>query len=75
MMPEAPDFEDEEKRQAADNVVKQMAIKREQMAREFRTGIAQSSVIEIEGAGHYLFETHEDETVREILAFLQRVKL
>ena len=74
MMPDAPDFEDEGKRQAAENVVKQMAIKREHMAREFRTSVSQSSVIEIQGAGHYLFETHEDETVREILAFLKRLK-
>jgi len=75
MMPDAPAFEDEGKRQAAENVVKQMASKRERMAREFRAGVTQSSVIEIQGAGHYLFETHEDETVREILAFLKRLKL
>lgn len=75
MMPDDPDFEDEGKRQAAENVVKQMAIKRARMAREFRAGVTQSSVIEIQGAGHYLFETHEDETLREILAFLQRWKL
>lgn len=75
MMPDDPDFEDEGKRQAAENVVKQMAIKRERMAREFRAGVTQSSVIEIQGAGHYIFETHEEETAREILAFLQRFKL
>lgn len=75
MMPDAPDFEDEGKRQAAENVVKQMASKREQMAKEFRKGVTHSSVIEIQGAGHYIFETHEDETVRQILAFLQHLKL
>jgi len=75
MMPGDPDFEDESKRQAAENAVKQMAIKREQMAKEFRTGVTQSAVIEIQGAGHYVFETHEDETVREILAFLEGLKL
>lgn len=35
----------------------------------------QSSVIEMQGAGHYRFETHADETEREILGLRPRLNL
>ena len=46
---------------------------KEHMASEFRSGAAKASVIEIQGASHYLFRTHEKQVVREILSFLERL--
>jgi non-heme chloroperoxidase len=73
MMPDKPDLEDPEQRSSAERVVAQMAKMRKHMADEFDSGVAMSSVVEIPGAGHYLFRTHEDDVLREIVGFLRRL--
>lgn len=75
LMPDAPDFKDAERRSAAEKVVAQMAKIRKHMADEFHSGVANSKVIEIPGASHYLFRTNEDDVLREILAYLQSLNL
>lgn len=70
MMPDAPDFTKADQVAAADKVVAQMAKMRKNMADQFRSGVAKSRVVEIPGASHYLFKTHEDDVVREMLVFL-----
>lgn len=70
MMPGEPDFKDPEKSAAAAKVVAQMAKIRRHMADEFRSGVANSRVIEIPGANHYIFQTKEADVLREMLSFL-----
>ncbi|MFN9300244.1 MAG: alpha/beta fold hydrolase [Acidobacteriota bacterium] len=71
MMPDAPDFTKADQVAAADKVVAQMAKMRQNMADQFRSGVAKSRVVEIPGASHYLFKTNEDDVVREMLVFLR----
>jgi pimeloyl-ACP methyl ester carboxylesterase len=70
LMPESPDFTDPEKAAAAERVVAHAARTRKYMADTFRSEVANSRVIEIAGASHYLFRTHEADVLREIRAFL-----
>jgi len=44
------------------------------MADEFRAGVANGRVVEIAGAGHYLFQTNEAEVLGEMPAFLRHLK-
>ena len=48
-----------------------MAIIRKHMEDEFRAGVAKSRAIEIPGASHYIYRTHEAEVLREIRDFLR----
>jgi pimeloyl-ACP methyl ester carboxylesterase len=71
MMPEAPEFTNAEQDASANKVVAQMAKMRQTMAEQFRANVAQSRVVELPGASHYLFRTNEDDVVREILTFVR----
>jgi non-heme chloroperoxidase len=70
MMPGVPEFTDPEKRAAAERVVAHMARTRKYMEDTFRSGVANSRVIEIPGASHYVFRTNEADVLREMRAFL-----
>ncbi|MFN0106945.1 MAG: alpha/beta fold hydrolase [Bryobacteraceae bacterium] len=70
MMPDSPEFTDTEKLAAAEKVVAHMARTRKYMADTFRSGVANSRVIEIPGASHYVFRTNEGEVLREMRTFL-----
>lgn len=74
LMPDSPTPTDPEKRAAAAQVVASMARIRKHMAESFRTGVANSRVVEIPGASHYLFRTHETDVIREMRRFLQSLK-
>jgi non-heme chloroperoxidase len=71
MVPGAPEFSDPEKRAAAERVVAYTARTRKFMEDTFRTGVANSRVIEIRGASHYLFQTNEADVLRNMLEFLE----
>lgn len=71
MMPGAPEFTDPEKRAAAERVVAYTAQTRKFMEDTFRSGVANSRVIEIRGASHYLFQTNEVEVLRNMREFLE----
>jgi len=68
--PGAPEFTDPEKRAAAERVVAHFARTRKHMEDMFRSGVADSRVMEIPGASHYLFQTNEPDVLREIRTFL-----
>jgi len=70
MMPESPEFTDAEKVAAAEKVVEHLASMRKYMADTFRSGVANSRVMEIPGASHYVFQTNEADVLREMRAFL-----
>jgi non-heme chloroperoxidase len=70
MMPGSPEFTDPEKRAAAERVVAYAASTRKYMADTFRSGVANSRVVEIPGASHYVFQTNEADVLREMRAFL-----
>lgn len=70
MMPGVPDFTDQEKLAAAERVVAHVAKTRRYMEETFRSGVANSRVIEIPGASHYLFQTNQADVLREIRAFV-----
>lgn len=71
MVPGAPEFTDVEKRAAAERVVAHTARTRKFMEDMFRSGVANSRVIEIRGASHYLFLTNEGDVLRNMRAFLE----
>ena len=71
MMPGAPEFADPETRAAAERVVAHAARTRKFMEETFRSGVADSRVIEIPGASHYLFRTNEADVLRSMRAFLE----
>lgn len=70
LMPDAPEFTDPQKRLAAEKVVASMAQIRKHMAESFSAEVANSQVVEIPGASHYLFRTNEADVLREIRTFL-----
>lgn len=70
LMPGTPDIADPEKQVAAEQVVAAMARIRKHMAESFRTGVANSRVVEIPGAGHNVFQTNEADVLREMRQFL-----
>ena len=71
-MPGSPAPTDQDKRAAAERVVASMARIRKHMAESFRTGVANSRVVEIPGASHNLFfRTHEVDVLREMRTFLE----
>ncbi len=70
MMPESPEFTDPNQRAAAERVVAYTAQTRKFMEDSFRSGVADSRVIEIPGASHYLFRTNEGDVLRSMRAFL-----
>lgn len=70
MMPGSPEFTDPEKLAAAERVVAQMARIRKYMADTFRSGVANSRVVEIPGASHYIFRTNEVDVLREMRTFI-----
>lgn len=72
-MPGAPEFPDPAKRAAAERVVGYFATTRAHMGNGFRSGVARSTVVEIPGANHYLFRSHEAEVLQEIRKFLNRL--
>ena len=74
LMPGSAEFTDPEKAAAAEKVGAQMARIRKHMADEFRAGVANGRVVEIAGAGHYLFQTNEAEVLGEMPAFLRHLK-
>jgi non-heme chloroperoxidase len=71
LMPGAPEFTDPEKQVAAERVVGHLARTRKHMADTFRAEVANSRVVEIPGASHYLFRTNESDVLREMRAFLR----
>ena len=71
MVPEAPEIADVEKRAAAERVVGYMARTRKHMEDTFRSEVANSRVIEIPGASHYVFQTNEADVLREIRTFFK----
>jgi pimeloyl-ACP methyl ester carboxylesterase len=71
MMPESPQFTDAETRAAAERIVAHMARLRKYMADTFRSQVANSRVVEIPGASHYLFRTNEADVLREIRGFTE----
>jgi hypothetical protein len=70
MMPGVPEFNDPEKRAAAERVVAHMAHTRTYMEDTFRSGVVNSRVVDIVGASHYIFRSNEADVLREIRAFL-----
>jgi pimeloyl-ACP methyl ester carboxylesterase len=74
MMPGAPEFSDPERRAAAERVVAYAARTRKFMEDTFRSGVANSRVVEVRGASHYLFQTHEADVLRNMREFLEIVK-
>lgn len=70
LMPGAPAFTDPEKRALAEQVVAAATAVRKHMEEQFRAGVANSRVIELPGAGHYVFRTNEEDVLREMRAFL-----
>ena len=70
LVPGSPDFTDPEKAAAAERVVAHAARTRKYMADTFRSGVANSRVIEIPGASHDVLRTHEADVLREMRAFL-----
>jgi non-heme chloroperoxidase len=73
MMPDAPEFGDPEQRAAAERVVTHVARTRIHMEDQFRSGVPGGRVVEVPGASHYLFRTHEADVLREIRAFLSQL--
>lgn len=71
LMPGAPGITHPEKQAAAEQVVAVMARIRKHMAESFRTGVANSRVVEIIGASHYVFRTNEADVLREMRTFLE----
>ena len=70
LMPGNPEITDPDKQAAAERVVARVARTRKYMEDTFRSGVANSRVIEIPGAGHYLFQTHEADVLRSMREFL-----
>ncbi|MCU1327960.1 MAG: Tropinesterase [Bryobacterales bacterium] len=70
MVPGAPDFDDPEKRAAAERVVAHTARTRKLMEDMFQSGVTNSRVIEIPGASHYVFQTNEADVLRHMREFL-----
>ncbi len=70
MMPGIPEFTEPDKRAAAERVVGHVARTRKYMEDTFHSGVANSRVIEIIGASHYIFRSNEADVLREMRAFL-----
>ncbi len=66
LAPAAPEFTSEEKQAAAERVVAYTANTSKYMEDMFRSGVANSRVIEIPGASHYIFRTNEGPEIGEI---------
>ncbi len=73
LLPGAPAITDPEKRALAEQVVADVARVRKRMAEAFRSGVAASRVIELPGAGHYLFQTNESDVLREMRLFIEKL--
>jgi pimeloyl-ACP methyl ester carboxylesterase len=71
MVPGSSEFADPEKRAAAKRIIEYAAQTRQVMEEMFRSGVADSRVVEIPGASHYLFQTKRAEALRNIRAFLE----
>jgi non-heme chloroperoxidase len=71
LMQGAPEISDPVKRAAAERVVGYYARTRVHMEDMFRSEVANSVVVEILGASHYIFRTNEDEVLGQIRAFLR----
>jgi non-heme chloroperoxidase len=71
LMPGSPPFSDPEKQALAEQVLAQVTSLRKKMAGAFLSGIAASRVIELPGAGHYVFRTHEADVLRGMRNFLE----
>jgi len=71
MVPGSSEFADPEKRAAAKRIIEYAAQTRQVMEEMFRSGVADSRVVEIPGASHYLFQTKRAEVLRNIRAFLE----
>jgi pimeloyl-ACP methyl ester carboxylesterase len=71
LVPGAPAFTDPEKRALAEQIVADFTATRKQMEDTFRAGVANSRVIELPGAGHYVYRTNERDVLREMRVFLE----
>lgn len=71
LMPGSPEITDPERRALAEQVLADVARVRKLMAEAFRSGVANSRVVELPGAGHYVFRTNEADVLREMRIFLE----
>lgn len=74
MMPGAPKLADPRQQAAAERIVQRAERTRKYMEDTFRAGVKNSRVIEIPGANHYIFRSHEADVLREIRAFLKTLR-
>jgi pimeloyl-ACP methyl ester carboxylesterase len=74
LVPGAPAITDPEKRACAEKFVAALARTRKHMEEEFQAGLAASRVIELPGAGHYLFRTNEADVLRGMRDFLESLR-
>jgi pimeloyl-ACP methyl ester carboxylesterase len=70
-MPGSPEITDPDRRALAGQVLADVAGLRRRMADAFRSGVTHSRVVEVPGAGHYIFRTNEADVLREMRSFLQ----
>ena len=74
LMPGSPEITDPDRRALAGQVLADVAGLRRRMADAFRSGVTHSRVVEVPGAGHYIFRTNEADVLREMRGFLQGLK-
>jgi len=74
IIPGAGAIKDPALRAKADRIFISYGHTRERMEREFETGVANSRVVELPGATHYVFRSNEADVLREMRSFLDGLR-